>query len=382
MTMKIENSAPSVLELDSLCLTLGRFTLGPVSLRFVPGDYFLLMGPSGCGKTTLLKTLAGVHRPDSGELRIGGAVANQLSPQRRGIGYVAQHALLFPHLSVHGNIAYGLQYRPEWHNAERERRFKRAVEITGVGTLLDRRPATLSGGESRRVALARSLAVAPRVLLLDEPLGMLDASGRDELLAALRRAHEETAAVTIHVTHHADEAWALRGRCGLMRDGRLEQTGDIGELVRRPQTRFVAEFFGGRNLIPARFTQHAGSWTADLGWARLQLTVAPPANAALVQLRPETLQLLPEMEMANSPAKMVSDSPSFENRKSKIENSMAWPGMVKSAIDRGTFIELTVGLDAGPELSVHELARHHPPATGSRVRVSPTAPPAALAEKG
>ena len=349
-----------ILELDALCLTLGRFTLGPVSLCFAPGDYFLLMGPSGCGKTTLLKTLAGVHRPDSGELRIGGAVANHLSPQRRGIGYVAQHALLFPHLSVHGNIAYGLQYRPEWNSAERERRFRRAVEITGVGALLDRRPGTLSGGESRRVALARSLAVEPRVLLLDEPLGMLDATGRGELLAALRRAHEETGAVTIHVTHHADEAWSLRGRCGLMRNGRLEQTGDIGELVRSPQTRFTAEFFGGRNLIPARFSRDAGGWSADLGWARLPLDVEPPVNAALVQLRPETLQLVPE-----TPA-----------------DSATWPGIVKSAVDRGTFIELAIALDAGLELIVHELARHNPPAPGCRVRVRPAAPPAALAEKG
>ena len=214
------HSAEAALVVRELCATRGAFQLGPISLTLQRGDHLVLMGPSGCGKTTLLKTLAGLLPSNAGEIHIGGQRMDGVPSQQRRVGYVPQHSLLFPHLTVADNVRFGLRYA-DFSAAQRRERFAQAVAQTDVGGLLGRYPATLSGGEARRVALARALAVGPAVLLLDEPLSMLDADARAALLAALRDIARERRVAVMHVTHYSEEAAAVATRIVAMQAGRL-----------------------------------------------------------------------------------------------------------------------------------------------------------------
>lgn len=282
----------ALLEIRGLSLALGAFKLGPLSLILAAEEYLVLLGPSGCGKTTLLEAIAGTHPMETSVIRIDGVDAGSAPPEKRGVGYVSQDADLFPHLTVAENVSFGLAYT----NApagELESRYKRIVEVTGVKDLLGRYPANLSGGESRRVALARALVVEPRLLLLDEPLSMLDPNARTEMLNVLETVHAEMKTAAIHVAHDREEAWSIGGRCAVMRDGRIVQTGTIGELSRRPKTRFVAEFLGGVNVFEAVFVSEGADCTADLGWAAVRLAQSPVFRRGFLQIRPESLDVSP-----------------------------------------------------------------------------------------
>ena len=198
-----ENQIRSVLETNNLMLKLGDFTLGPISIEIKTNDYLFIVGRSGCGKTTLLKVIAGFLKPDSGEIKLSGKNAISLPPEKRNIGYVSQTVSLFPHLSVEENVKFGLLCR----NIEQKSltsEFLSTVELTGITYLLKRMPNTLSGGEKRRVAIARALAVNPVILLLDEPLSMLDFEARSDLMKMLNMVHLSGIPI-IHVTHHPEE---------------------------------------------------------------------------------------------------------------------------------------------------------------------------------
>lgn len=214
------DSAAEALVARNLRVVLGDFRLGPISMILRHGDYLVLMGPSGCGKTTLLKALAGLLPPDAGEIHIAGRRVDGLPSRHRRVGYVPQHSLLFPHITVADNVRFGLRYA-DIPAAWRQERFVRAVELTGVADLLTRYPATLSGGEARRVALARALAIDPAVLLLDEPLSMLDSDARGELIETLRGIRQGARVVALHVTHQTEEARAIATRLATMQAGQL-----------------------------------------------------------------------------------------------------------------------------------------------------------------
>jgi len=210
------------LEVSALTAQAGEFRLGPVELQLPAGAYLVIMGPSGCGKSTLLRTMAGLEPAASGSIRLGGEDVTRQPPQRRGAGWVPQDAGLFPHLDVRRNVTFGLRYL-NLPAAEAAARLDEAVTVTGIAGLLTRQPATLSGGEARRVALARALILKPRLLLLDEPLGMLDAPARTALLAALDRLRRGWTGVTLHVTHLEEEARLLPdARRASMTAGKLE----------------------------------------------------------------------------------------------------------------------------------------------------------------
>lgn len=238
------------------CVEVGRcfgrvIALAGVNLQVRRGEFFSLLGPSGCGKTTLLRLLAGLDRPDTGEIRLGGRPATDLPAHRRPVNTVFQSYALFPHLSVRDNVAFGLRMK-RVPAPERERRLAAVMELTRIAELADRRPAQLSGGQKQRVALARALVNEPEVLLLDEPLAALDADLRRRLQTELKALQRRLGITFILVTHDQQEALALSDRLGLLRAGRLEQVGPPRLLYEHPRTRFVAEFLGACNLLPAR----------------------------------------------------------------------------------------------------------------------------------
>jgi sulfate transport system ATP-binding protein len=214
-----------------------------------------LLGPSGSGKTTLLRVIAGLEIPEAGHVYFGGEHATKLSVQHRGIGFVFQHYALFKHLTVFDNVAYGLRVRSRATRpapAEIRRRALELLDLVQLQGLENRFPAQLSGGQRQRVALARALAVEPRVLLLDEPFGALDAKVRKELRRWLRDIHERTGKTTIFVTHDQDEALELADRVAVLNDGLIEQVGTPDEVQDQPASPFVMTFLGDVTRFSAR----------------------------------------------------------------------------------------------------------------------------------
>ena len=222
----------------------GDFTaLDDVSVEIPSGSLTALLGPSGSGKSTLLRVIAGLERPDAGTVEIDGRDATTLPPQRRGVGFVFQHYAAFKHMTVRENVAFGLKVarRPR---AEVRARVDELLELVQLPGLADRYPAQLSGGQRQRMALARSLAVQPSVLLLDEPFGALDARVRKELRAWLRRLHDEVHVTTVFVTHDQEEAMEVADRIVVMNHGRVEQVGGPRDLYEHPANAFVMGFIG------------------------------------------------------------------------------------------------------------------------------------------
>jgi len=217
--------------------------LDDVSLAIPTGSLTVLLGPSGSGKSTLLRVIAGLEQPDSGEVAIFETDATDLPPQKRGVGFVFQHYASFKRMSVRDNVAFGLkiQKRPK---KEIRSRVDELLELVQLHGLADRYPSQLSGGQRQRMALARALAVEPRVLLLDEPFGALDARVRKELRAWLRRLHDEAPVTTVLVTHDQEEAMEVADRVAVVNRGRIEQYGKPRDLYEHPATEFVMTFVG------------------------------------------------------------------------------------------------------------------------------------------
>ena len=229
----------------------GVRALDALDLDIADGEFFALLGPSGCGKTTLLRTIAGLESPTSGEVRIGDRVVTRLPPGARDVAMVFQDYALFPHMTVLDNIAYPLKIKRQ----PRERRAARADEVAGqlgLTGLMARRPAELSGGQQQRVALARAVATRPQAFLFDEPLSNLDARLRLEARTFLKRLQRELAVTTVFVTHDQAEALALADRIAVMEAGRIRQVGTPREVFGRPANTFVANFIGSTpmNLLP------------------------------------------------------------------------------------------------------------------------------------
>ena len=220
-----------------------------LSLEIATGELFFMLGPSGCGKTTCLRMVAGFAQPDGGQLRFGERIMNNVAPHQRNTGMVFQNYALWPHLTVKGNVEYGLRVR-KVDNASREKRVKEALEMVRLGHLGDRYTSQLSGGQQQRVALARALVIRPDVLLLDEPLSNLDAQLRLEMRREIKRLHEETGTTALYVTHDQEEALSIADRIAILREGVLQQVGTPRELYRAPVSRFVAEFIGETNFLP------------------------------------------------------------------------------------------------------------------------------------
>ncbi|WP_331300008.1 ABC transporter ATP-binding protein [Methylobacterium oryzae] len=244
-----EGPAPR-LRLEELTKRFGTHrAVDAVSLDLEAGEFFCLLGPSGCGKSTLLRMIAGFESPTSGRILLGAQDLTALPPHRRPVNMMFQSYALFPHMSVAGNIGYGLKGLGRSASAERVSELLKLVRLDGFG---DRRPETLSGGQRQRVALARALAREPKLLLLDEPLGALDRGLREETQGELRAVQRRLGTAFVVVTHDPEEAMMLADRIGVMEAGRLIQVGPPADLYRRPASRFVAGLLGDVNLIPGR----------------------------------------------------------------------------------------------------------------------------------
>jgi spermidine/putrescine transport system ATP-binding protein len=283
-------------------VTQGEITLEGVVKRYgdvlavagvdqhIPGgEFFTMLGPSGCGKTTTLRLIAGFERLDEGAIKLDGEDVSRRPPHKRRVNTVFQSYALFPHLTVADNVAFGLRYQ-RCTKAERASRVSEAMDLVQLSGMGERRPGQLSGGQQQRVALARAIVLAPPVLLLDEPLGALDARLRVDLQAELKRIQQTLGITFVYVTHDQDEALTMSDRVAVMRHGRVQQCGEPRELYEQPATAFVANFLGASNLIPV----HAAPGRLTLG----DFTLAAPANGAvtgeaLAMIRPERVRLEP-----------------------------------------------------------------------------------------
>jgi len=243
---------------------LGDFELRRVSFEVATGTYAVLLGPTGCGKTVLLETLVGINRPDDGHVWLDGQDVTDVAPERRGIGFVYQRSMLFPHLSVRQNVAYGLRY----HGVPRREyraRVDQVASLLGISHLLDRGVGALSGGEMQKVALGRALAIEPRVLLLDEPLAALDPISKEALRTQLAAIHRQTGTTILHVTHDQEEARVLGQVVGVMRAGELLQFGPKDEVFDRPGSAFVARFVGTENVFRGSASRDGRLLRVELG---------------------------------------------------------------------------------------------------------------------
>jgi len=225
-----------------------------VSLEVCDREYFSLIGPSGCGKTTLLRTIAGLVKPDKGEIYIDGVLVNNIPPEDRGIGFVFQTYALFPHMNVFDNVTYGPRVKA-WEEKRAARLGRETLEMVKLYKRFDAYPNELSGGMMQRVAVARALAAGSKILLLDEPLGALDAKIRNELRYEIRRLVKDLELTAIHVTHDQAEALAISDRIAVMKKGRILQVGTPYELYMKPQQIFVANFIGESNFLEGRIVE-------------------------------------------------------------------------------------------------------------------------------
>ena len=260
--------------------------LAGLTLAVEPGELVALLGPSGCGKTTALKVIAGLLRPTSGEVRVGGRSVVGTPPERREAAMVFQKSLLFPHMSVASNVGFGLRMRGIGRD-EAGRRIEAALRRVRMEGFAGRRPDELSGGQQQRVALARALVTEPRLLLLDEPLSALDANLREEMRELVKDLQREGGYTTVFVTHDQEEAVVLADRIALLFDGRLQMYDEPEAFYDRPASRAAARFFGATNFIEGRAEN--GSVLTPLGKLRLSKP-APPGEVTLT-IRPEAVRL-------------------------------------------------------------------------------------------
>ncbi|PWK10304.1 sulfate/molybdate ABC transporter ATP-binding protein [Tumebacillus permanentifrigoris] len=314
------------IEVRNLKKDFGQFAaVQNVSFDIEPGKLIGLLGPSGGGKTTILRMLAGLEKPTSGEILFHGKNVNHLPPQERGIGFVFQNYALFKHMNVFDNIAFGLTVQKKTKREIQERVYE-MIELIGLKGLAERYPHQLSGGQRQRVAFARALAPSPELLLLDEPFAAIDAKVRKELRTWLREMISRVGVTSIFVTHDQEEAVEVADEIMIINSGRLEQKGTPWQVYKEPQTPFVASFLGESNILPD--TASITGFEA----ATFRLRDKSRAKTANILIRPESIEVGREHEISNPAAASI--------------------GLVKSVQFRGTLWQVEV------EVGHHRLLAH------------------------
>ena len=340
-----------LLRAENLTRDFDRTAVNGVSLTLSKGEILCLLGPSGCGKTTLLRLISGLETPDQGSVILEGKEITQMPPHLRNFGLMFQDFALFPHKSVYANVAFGLemQRQPE---AQIRPRVMAMLEMVGLADLCERNVAELSGGERQRVALARSLAPRPQLLMLDEPLGALDRSLRERLLIEIRDILKRLETTAIFVTHDQSEALAVADRVAVMNKGQLIQVDTPETLYRHPASVFVARFLGFDNLLDGKMTDAS---KVDTPLGSLSPAILPsqvrPGDPVTVVLRPEGACLAKGSDTADGGRHHIN-------------------GRVLSRLFCGSYYRVAVAFDRSPDLTVHIPGESVPPAPGEAVALT------------
>jgi spermidine/putrescine transport system ATP-binding protein len=302
-----------------------------INLEMQPGEFFSLLGPSGCGKTTTLRLIAGFERPDEGQILLDDADMAQVPPHKRNVNTVFQNYALFPHLNVFDNVAFGLRYK-DVSRQEIKAKVRDSLGLVRLEGMEKRRPSQLSGGQQQRVALARALILNPAVLLLDEPLGALDAKLRKALQIELKALQEEVGITFIYVTHDQEEALTMSDRLAVMSNGWVEQVGTPNEVYEEPRTTYVADFLGVSNLMDARAEGPDGNGRCRVQLGDFSLLAgqgeSDARGEARIVIRPERVGL--------------------EQQGASGENRV--PGMVERVVYVGSILQVIVRLAPGQTL--------------------------------
>jgi len=313
-----------MIQIRGLKVNLGEFLLEGIDLDVEAGEYFIILGPTGAGKTVLLEAVAGLYPVLQGTISVGGRDITKLKPEKRGIGIVYQDQALFPHLSVEQNIAFGLRSR-KCPKPEVKTLVEGAADLLGINHLLHRNPETLSGGEKQKVALARALVTQPSVLLLDEPLSALDPETKERLQRELAEIHRRLKVTIIHVTHDFEEAMALGERVAVLNQGRIAQVGTPEDVLRRPNSEFVAGFALTRNVFSGGTLDDVEGDHVSVDIGGLQLTAITGLKGRVhASLRPEDIFI------------------SMQALQSTARNS--FQGVISNIADRGAVMYVTVSV--------------------------------------
>lgn len=317
-----------MIEVESLGYTAGRFSLRDISFSVAPGETLIMLGPTGAGKTVLLELIAGFRTPKTGAISFEGKDMTNLPPERRHVGIVYQDYMLFPHLNVHDNIAYGLRAAGKMRSKEIESKVSLIASQLKITHLIERRTARLSGGEQQRIALARALVTEPKLLLLDEPFGAVDPNTKEKLMRELSKTLDAWNIPVLYVTHDQIEAVEMADRMAVMNEGRIIQMGPTKEIFSAPKSEFVADFVGIRNIYRGKAIRSDGVTIVQIGAVQLFSSIEMEGDVH-VTLRPEDI--------------IVSKKP----LESSARNSQR--GRVVSIAERGPVINLTA--DCGIEIT-------------------------------
>ncbi len=312
-----------MLEVKDLCVQMGNFFLKNITFDVRDGEYFVLLGPTGSGKTVLLESIAGLHAISSGQVWINGKDVTELNLEKRRIGFAYQDYALYPHLSVRDNISFGLMWRDK-KRGEIEKAIDRVVELLGISDLLEKRPWSLSGGQSQKIALARAIAIKPDLLLLDEPLSAVDSGTKEDYERELKELHNHLKLTTIHVTHNFEEATAMGDRIAVMIDGQILQIGTPEQIFRQPASEPVARFLMTRNIFEGEVTDSSDGRKIFLIEGTKLAVVTTRQGRAHASIRPEDILISREPLPSNAP------------------NSLQ--GTITRIVDRGSVIYVKVNV--------------------------------------
>lgn len=312
-----------MLEVKDLCTQLGDFFLKNISFDVKDGEYFVLLGPTGSGKTVLLESIAGLHAINSGQVWINGRDVTQLNLEKRRIGFAYQDYALYPHLTVRDNISFGLMWRNK-KRQEIEKAIDNVVELLNIADLLEKRPWSLSGGQSQKIALARAIAIKPDLLLLDEPLSAVDSGTKEDYERELKELHNHLKLTTIHVTHNFEEATAMGNRIAVIMNGQILQIGTPEQIFRQPNSELVARFLMTRNIFDGEVTDSSdGQKVFSIEGTKLAVVTARQGRVH-ASIRPEDI--------------LISREPLHSNALNSLQ------GTITRIVDRGSVIYINVNV--------------------------------------
>ncbi|NIM05987.1 MAG: ATP-binding cassette domain-containing protein [Armatimonadetes bacterium] len=288
-----------MISIRNLSLDLGEFSLRDICLEIKEREYFVVLGETGAGKTLLIESVAGLLRPQVGEVWLAGRNVTNLRPEDRRVGYLPQDYALFPHLSVRDNIGFGMKVAKR-AKPMIDSKVAQLANLLGITHLLERDVLHLSGGERQRTALARALAIDPEILLLDEPLSALDEQTRENLCGELRRVHERCGTTTVHISHSFEETLALADRIAVINAGQVEQVGIPTEVMSRPASEFVASFVRCQNILRGRAYSEAELTRIEVDGTEV-CSDYPAGGAVTITVRPEEIALSEELPSQGKP---------------------------------------------------------------------------------